>query len=135
MLVFPGSANVTLPLESSSLRELPLRVVRLLQLLPCPPPPPVVPLNRLPKTYGLAGSPWRKPRRTWSPTSGINTKPRLPLHHYCYRHQVSSHAPNLSAYHPFASSCVHSDKFTDESGRSIILVLSDKYLQYVQQGF
>ena len=42
---------------------------------------------------------------------------------------------NLSAYHLFASSCVHSDKFTDESGRSIILVLSDKYLQYVQQGF
>ena len=49
----------------------------LLQQLPSPPPLPVLPLNRLPITYGLLGSPCLKPTSTWSPTSGMNTKPRL----------------------------------------------------------
>ena len=73
----PASFIASDLLSSFRITEIPLRVLRLLILLFDPPPLPVVPLNRLPITYGLAGSPWRKPRRTWSPTSGINTKPRL----------------------------------------------------------
>ena len=63
--------------ESSNSKVWPLRVLILLQQLSSPPPLPVRPLNRLPITYGLLGSPCRKPTSTWSPTSGMNTKPRF----------------------------------------------------------